>query len=322
MTAGAHGQLAHHAYVYSSRDEFAATLGPWTLAGLEAGDRVFAATSRANFDALSDSIGADAAGAVEFADAEEWYRHPYRTLRAYGDYLSAHAGERVRVIGEPVWHGRSPSAVREWARYESVLNVVFAGENAWIICPYDAAALPGDIVDHALRAHPDLFTADGAQRSDEFVSPERFWAEITRDEGPAPDDAAVEYVRGEDFRPVRRFVADQTRALDFDAEQAQAVVLGVHELATNAVKYGSDPVTVRAWTEDGELVCEVEDSGPGLSDPFAGCSLPGDDELGSRGLWTVRQVSDSVDVLRRPNGLAVRLRVRPRNGDGVPAASA
>ena len=81
-------------------------------------------TTEANIELLRAGLGG-AADRVEFVDARGWYDAPGRTLAAYNSYVNTHspAHRRIRVIGEPVWHGRDERQEAEWTRYEAMLNV-------------------------------------------------------------------------------------------------------------------------------------------------------------------------------------------------------
>jgi anti-sigma regulatory factor (Ser/Thr protein kinase) len=91
------------------------------------------------------------------------------------------------------------------------------------------------------------------------------------------------------------------------AKRGSDAVLAVHEVTMNALTYGDGHGLVRVWTEDDELVCEVEDAGPGISDPLAG-SRPPDPELQrGRGLWIARRLSDRLEIESAPGRTLVRL---------------
>nr|WP_244187901.1 MEDS domain-containing protein [Streptomyces regalis] len=140
--------FVHQALCYGSDEEFLdGTLG-YVRDGLQAGDAVLAVVAAANIGLLRDALG-DAAREVEFVDS----------LGQHNDYCTAHDGggtRQVRVIGEPVWTGRTDLETREWMRYESLLNIAFADSGHWILCPYDTRVLPEDVVATARRTHPEL----------------------------------------------------------------------------------------------------------------------------------------------------------------------
>src|SRR5262245_28108700 len=111
--------LAHEAFLYDSTDEFVGTMAPFVRAGLERGDRVFAAAKGCGASALLEELGDDA-GLVELHDATRWKTRPYERLQAFmrmADELED--GQGLTAMGEPVWDG-SEAVIRQWARYESI----------------------------------------------------------------------------------------------------------------------------------------------------------------------------------------------------------
>nr|BFE79022.1 hypothetical protein GCM10020093_016230 [Planobispora longispora] len=168
-------ELVHHALIYDSDEAFLAATAGFCLDGLAAGDKVLAVTTAANIGLLKDGLGQISDG-VQFVTAQDWYDTPGRTLAAYNRYVNAHKTHhrRVRIIGEPVWHGRSPAEEAEWTRYESVINAAFEGSPAWIVCPYDERVLPERVVSDARRTHPQLLTGDTARDSRVYTDPAAF----------------------------------------------------------------------------------------------------------------------------------------------------
>lgn len=308
MTAGC-GSLAHQALIYSSTDEFVATLAPFVREGWERGDRVFAATKVENFSALREELGADA-DEIEFHESAEWYRQPYRTLAEYERYVGEHAnGRAVRVIGEPVWDDLAPVSIGEWARYESVINHALADANTWIICPYDASALPAEIVEHAAATHPELIREGAVCRSEGFVDPDSYSAELDRRQSAErPGDADALTLSDGDYGALRWFLQSAAERAGIGPDRVCSVVLAAHELATNAVKYGRSPARVHVWRTAGELVCEIEDAGTGPGSSLVGFAAPGGDATSGRGVWLARQLCDSLSLADGESGFAVRAR--------------
>jgi anti-sigma regulatory factor (Ser/Thr protein kinase) len=88
------------------------------------------------------------------------------------------------------------------------------------------------------------------------------------------------------------------------------VVLAAHEVAMNALVHGRGQGLVRVFEADGEFVCEVEDSGPGMVDTSAGLVPPEPGCPTGRGLWMARQLCELVEIESSAAGTLVRLRVR------------
>jgi anti-sigma regulatory factor (Ser/Thr protein kinase) len=93
-------------------------------------------------------------------------------------------------------------------------------------------------------------------------------------------------------------------------DRVAEAVLAAHEVAMNALTHGLGHGAVRVWTASGELVCEVEDHGPGLSDPLVGSERPDTRRSHGRGLWIARQLCDRVEIESSPGSTLVRLHWR------------
>jgi CheY-like chemotaxis protein len=171
------GPCVHEALVYTTVDEFLAATLPFVHEALAADEPILVVSKEANLVPLRAALDADA-GRVEFADSSAWYRSPTDAMASYEEYLNRQLGRgagRVRVVGEPVWPETSAvRAIAEWKRYESAINVAFATTHVSFVCPYDAGALPGEIVADARRTHPLLRDGPNVRPSPGYLDPELF----------------------------------------------------------------------------------------------------------------------------------------------------
>jgi transcriptional regulator with XRE-family HTH domain len=168
--------LEHRVLAYESDEEFLAGSIPFFAEGIERSDALLAVTGEAQIGLLRDALDGDSAH-VEFADSADWYRTPTAALNRYRAFVNAKfdAGATwIRIVGEPVWAGRSDAEIAAWTRYESIINLAFASSPATIICPYDARSLPGDVVADALRTHPEVSHGGDAIACDAYRHPEDF----------------------------------------------------------------------------------------------------------------------------------------------------
>jgi anti-sigma regulatory factor (Ser/Thr protein kinase) len=299
--------LVHQAFTYGDTDEFTAAMVPFVRDGLQAGDAVCVVTGRSNISALREGLGDEASG-VDFHESRDWYRNPYQTMSAWARYVDQHAdGRAARLIGEPVWEGRSAASIREWTRYESAVNIAFADSPAWCVCLYNEATLPEDIIAHARCTHPEVLDDDGTRPSPEFLHPSRLFESIADGDAPPPDADVTVFEVG-DVSEARRHVGRVAEDAGLSRVHLSDWTLAVSELLTNGARHGREPVRFRLWRDDGELVAEVADTGHGLADHLAGCMPPPPEATSGRGLWLVRQLADSVDFCRTNNGFAVRMR--------------
>jgi anti-sigma regulatory factor (Ser/Thr protein kinase) len=305
MSGGASTRgFVHQGLVYGGDEQFLAAVVPFCRDGLERDDAVLAVTTTTNAGLLRDALGADAEH-VQFVDAAVWYDAPGRTLAAYHRYVDERADRdgRVRVIGEPVWHGRDDLAVAEWTRYESVINLAFADSPAWIVCPYDTRVVPERIVADARRTHPDLVTGPLAEPSPEYLAPARFSAA-----GPAVVGGGAVLHFEADLAAVRRFVADTAAALGLSPTRTEQAVVAVNELATNVVEHGGGGGRVALRRTGGRIVADVADDGPNpLTDWFAGYLPPSPGQRRGAGLWIVRQLCDLVEIRSGGTGTTISL---------------
>jgi transcriptional regulator with XRE-family HTH domain len=168
--------LEHSVFPYRADDQFQATIGSFLAEGIERSEAVLAVTSAANIELLREHLGKDA-GKVEFVDAKGWYSTPIGALEGFGSFCDAklqRGAGWVRVVGEPVWAGRSDADVRLWTRYESLLNLAFAASPMTLSCPYDERSVGPEIVCQAHLTHPRAMGDGGITLNPEYADPRRF----------------------------------------------------------------------------------------------------------------------------------------------------
>lgn len=167
--------LEHAVFSYRTDDQFQTTVGSFLSDGLERSEATLAVTTSSKTELLREHLGRDARS-VEFLDANIFYSTPIAALEAYGAFLQA-ALERgapwVRVVGEPIWAGRSDTEVGVWTRYESLFNLVFAASPLTCVCPYDDRSVAAEIVRHAHLTHPSTIDDRGISQSPEYTDPAR-----------------------------------------------------------------------------------------------------------------------------------------------------
>ncbi|MFI0351886.1 anti-sigma factor RsbA family regulatory protein [Actinomadura sp. 9N407] len=304
-------RLEHRAFLYRGTDDFLSVTVPFLAAGLDADEAVVAVVRRAAIEPLRESLG-DRAGTIEFYPSEEFYRHPVRTLKSYQELVNAKAPRSVRALAEPVWQGWSPRETLEWARYESLINIVFSGSGARALCPYDEATLPAEIIDHARRTHPLLAQGSATVGNHDYVRPGDFGAGCDRTlRFERPRDALYMPVESDDLHRLRAFVAERAAAHGLDRQSAQNFVTAANEVAANALQHGAPPAGLWLWSEGAELVCEIGDNGLWRPAPGALVGFIPPDSALQRGfgLWTVRLLVDLVEVRAGWDGTFVRLRL-------------
>jgi anti-sigma regulatory factor (Ser/Thr protein kinase) len=300
------GGYRHEAFLYSGRAEFVSGTTSFIREAVSVGDPVLVVLSREKLDLLRQELGADA-GNVSFADMARVGGNPARIIAVWQAFVAAHAGARqLWGIGEPVDPGRSATELTECQLHEALLNVAFdAATPFWLLCPYDLEALAADVIDEARRTHP-FIARDGQRQGGGAFRPIDLADPFDRPVPPRPADAAAMSFQAGRLRRVRAFVAAQAAHAGLDAESAAAMALAVTEIATNSVRYGGGQGELRAWVQDGSLVCEVSDRGH-ITSPLVGRVQPVLDGQGGAGLWVANQLCDLVQIFSSPGGTTVRL---------------
>jgi len=302
----------HTAVAHGSTDELVAVLVPQLRDWARRRDRVYVNLAPERGAAVRAALGADA-DELCWSDTFDWAPHPVRRLRALQELVeverAAGAGE-LRFVGECAFPAGPPELVAEWERFDVLLNDALADAPMTMVCTYDRGAVP-DVAARALRTHPMIGLDPPLPNEDVVGADEALWA--ARPLAPLPASA----VRvGERVTPararalVRAQLGRSAGAPPPWAEQAVCdLAVVVTELVTNAWQAGSGSVGVWCWQEGEEMGVQVDDTGPGLRDPFAGYRRPSPAVPGGRGLWISRQLADLVEIAPNGRGTSVRARI-------------
>jgi anti-sigma regulatory factor (Ser/Thr protein kinase) len=301
--------LEHDALIYGSDDALMSSLVPWLREGLEREDGAIVATTSPHIERFRDALGADERS-VSFFSADDWYVHPVQTIAAWRRVLSEAADNGVaytRIVGE-VKFGSTQDLQTSWTRYESALNAIFEHSPAWIVCPYDARALPPAVIDQAWRTHPMVW--DSTRRpSDRYEIPARLLREIVEPGRAVTGPPSLEL----DIDGRMREIRGSVRALGIEAALPRArveeLVLAVSELAGNTIRHAGGGGKLALWLTREGVVCEVTDKGGWMQDPLAGLVPPTPTASSGMGLWIARQLSDSFAIVADGEGTTVRIAV-------------
>jgi anti-sigma regulatory factor (Ser/Thr protein kinase) len=301
--------LKHPALLHADLDTFLSYLIPFIRASMEKREPAFVAVEASSLAALREAVGAEAPG-VTWADTREWHPNSSSRLRAFYEYVTEHLADgatRIRLVGEPVWHEGRPDLIREWTRYESVLNTVLAPFPVSLVCTYDTSRLDPAIVANARRTHPVVSDGKDAPSPD-FLDP----AELLRTwnpEPPPPPAWAPSLDRPADLSTARRFLREEAMRAGVTFERAMDMAMAANEILTNALRYGRGAVALWGWPEDERFLCQIQDEGPGIADPMAGYLPPAEAMDAGRGLWLARQLVDLLQIVPNSTGTTVRLQV-------------
>jgi anti-sigma regulatory factor (Ser/Thr protein kinase) len=306
MSAAMAGEFVHPALLYRDSDEYLAATVPFIRDGLAAGEPVAVAVPDPNLALLRDALGADAER-ILFRDMTVAGRNPGRIIPTILlAFAEAHPGRRVRIIGEPIWAGRSAVEYPACAQHEALINAAFTGRDATILCPYDVTELDPMWVDDAHRTHPVMLTTTRRWDSPRYTDPVTVAADFNQPLPEPPAGAARITVEFSTVRATRRFVAEQADRAGLEPDGIENVTVAVNELATNAVRHGGGTAELAVWVQQNHLVCQLSDGGS-LRDPLAG-RLPVPLEApGGRGLLLVNQLCDLVRIHAGPAGTTIRI---------------
>jgi anti-sigma regulatory factor (Ser/Thr protein kinase) len=296
----------HAGLLYRDTGEYVAGTTRFARAALAAGQPVLLVVPGPRLATLLAELS-DVAGRVTSADMAVVGRNPGRLIPGVLlPFAAAHPGRRVSIIGEPIWPGRTDREHPACAAHEALLNVVFAGHDAAVLCPYDASGLhPAAILD-AWRTHPVMIEDGAGRASPHYTDPLVTAARFNQPLPPVPAHAtSLPYRHAAALTAVRRFVRERAAAV-LTAGRTAHLVLAVSELATNTIEHTSGPGRITVWTEPTALICQNDDHGH-LADPLAGRLPPRGDQAGGRGLLLVHEICDLVRIHTTPTGTTVRL---------------
>ena len=284
--------------------EFLEGTVPLLRAALEAEEPALVAISQRQTALLEGELGADAAE-VRFADMETLGRNPARIIPFWQDFLDAHRGRPVLGIGEPMWAGRERHEIDECQRHESLLNVAFAGQAAWLLlCPYDACALSDDVLSRVADSHQHV-AREGVVECCGIKYPNGHDCLAGELPGRPPVMDDFGFTR-DGLAHVRGRVARVAALTGMPRDRLEDLVAAANELAANSVTHGGGTGVLRVWRDNGRFVVEVEDSGR-IEEQLVGRVRPTEIQQGGRGLWLANQLCDLVQIRSDTRGTTVRL---------------
>jgi anti-sigma regulatory factor (Ser/Thr protein kinase) len=294
-------RFVHPALFYRSDADYLDKIVPFVTEGLTEGHAVAVAVPAPRLRLLRDALG-DPAN-LTMLDMSQEGRNPGRLIaRVLHRFIDRHDDQYVRVVGEPMWPGRSEVEYPACVQHEALINLAFAERNVTIVCPYDLAGLPGTAIVDAYVTHPVVWGVDGASLSDSY-DPDSALARYNQP-FPAHDAESVTVTVPADVTRARRFAEQRAKDLGLDEDRVQAVAVIVTELVTNSLVHTPGPGHLAVFADGDHVVSEVRDPGP-FTDPLAGRRPAGPD--GPNG-WGLVLVNDLADLVRMHTGNGTTIR--------------
>jgi anti-sigma regulatory factor (Ser/Thr protein kinase) len=317
--AGQHGAPSHGhgAAVVGSRRELLETALPFLEEGLRAGDLVALTCPPETVELLSRELG-EKARAVESDPRMSLLgaRAPdaLTMCRRFLERATASGSGRLRVLSQ-VDFGSDPADWREGQRFESVYNRLMGDAPVSAICLYDQRRLAPEVVASAAATHPVLVSGGTWQHNPAFQDPRVYVPSLPVPRAPVEDaDPVFSVDNAPTLAGLRHQLGAVIASLVPDREQQEDLHLAAAEIAANAFRHGTRPVSAKVWADGDLVICVISDRGTSYSDPLSGFVPAHGPDLsaGGMGLWLARKLWDHVDLLPTEQGLSVRLSTRLR----------
>lgn len=301
--------LIHDAYFYTDASSYRAGLLEFIRTGLANDEPVLVAVPQPGLGLVRSALTPEEEQRVRLKDMSVAGRNPGRIIgTVLSAFVNEHRGQRVRIIGEPIWAGRSHDEYPACAEHEALINVALGAAPAYILCPYDATRLDRTVLIDATRTHPTL--AAGADRwtSPSYTDSKAVAASFDKPLPPPPQHADVMVIAPTTAPSMaRRFVDDHARRVRMTDDRAADLCLVAQELTLNTLVHASGRGLLSIWAQSDGVVCQVEDGGR-IDDPLVGRRRPAPADVGY-GLFAVHEVSDLVRVHRQRDGTTVRVHI-------------
>lgn len=296
-------RFVHPALFYRGETDYQAKIVPFVTEGLDLGQPVAVSVPGSRLRLVRDGLG-DRARHVTLLDMTDEGRNPGRIIAGVlRNFADAHPDRHVRIVGEPIWAGRSGTEYPACVQHEALINAAFAGRDVTILCPYDLATLDETAITDAYATHPEVWDDDGERTSDDY-DPDGVVARYNQPLAPPPVPVRV-VATPADATAARWYAMAEGQRLGLGAERVGDLALIVTELVTNSIVHTPGPGLLAVFPEDGHVVCEVRDPGK-LTDPLVGRHPADPRNPNGRGLLLVNDLADLVRVHTGAAGTTIR----------------
>jgi ubiquinone/menaquinone biosynthesis C-methylase UbiE/anti-sigma regulatory factor (Ser/Thr protein kinase) len=194
-----------------------------------------------------------------------------------------------------------------------------------ILCPYDASRLDPSVLADAASTHPVVVEHAEWRASSGFTDPVstvNAWNRPLPEPEGVPSTLVFNAPHGP--RQVRRVTHEMAARAGLTGRRLTDLLLAVNEVAVNTLLHTGRPGLFSIWCADGQVVCQVQDSGH-ITDRLAGRRCPAPHDTGGHGLRLVNDLCDLVRIHTGRGETTVRLHMQLAPGhdaaaDTVPAA--
>ena len=313
VTAGTEiGKLGfvHSALIYQSQQEYLDFVTRFVSEGLAMDEAVLVAVPSDKLALLQDALraGGELSADLRMVDIAEVARNPSRFMAMEGSFVDDHPDQRVRIVSQLAWPGRTGEELVACVEHEALLNGAMDGYQVTGLCLYDASRLGDDVLADARATHPLLWSDGGLRRNVDYAPD----AALQRCNRPLPGNpGAVTYVvrKSADLSPARSFAVNYAGWVGLSQDGIEDLQLVATELASNSLMYTDGACQLAFWRDDDYLVCEARDTGC-FEDPLVGRLDPGPCGPASRGLYLVNAISDLVRTHTTTSGTTIQAYLR------------
>lgn len=305
--------FVHSALFYHSQREYMDFVVRFVADGMAADEPVLVAVPGDKLALLRAELSAARAGSaaelrlIDITDV----RNPSRFLAMETAFAERYRDQRVRIVSQLVWPGRTDEECLACVQHEALVNGALTNQDVLGLCLYDAERLEEDVLTGARSTHPLVWKCGSAFQSMDYA-PEAALAWCNQPLPPNP--AAVTYTVREsaDLRPARSFATDYAGWVGLSQDGIEDLQMIATELATNSLQYTGGACQLAFWRQDEHLVCEARDSGH-FDNLLVGAQPPGPGGTASRGLFLVNAMADLVRTHTAASGTTIQayLRVNP-----------
>jgi anti-sigma regulatory factor (Ser/Thr protein kinase) len=300
------GGLRHLAFFYSGLVEYRSQILRLVRASMARDEPVLITLPGDQARLLGDELDGEP-GELACSDISNVGANPARIIPELRTFIDKHAGQRVLVVDESLWPGRSPAEAQEAIRHDALINLAFAHVPATFLCAYDATRLAPSAIADARYTHPEHLSGAEAVTAAGHTPAWDIPAGCDRPLPPPPASAETLGYRA-DLAPVRRMVEGHARRTLLSPDRVADLVLAASEVAANTLGHTSSGGTFQVWHDSDEILCQAHDQG-WITDPLAGRVRRGPDGRG-HGLYLVNHVCDLVELRTGQDGTTIRMHMR------------